>query len=169
MLASELDFASHAALSGSSGVTDKIGPNEGGTDADGRANRMRMHGGGELRLLSFASLPIEFITYLRQTFSADGLLAHLALGAAGEEAEAGLLADEAQLKYKNRVGSRFDLLSNLAYPSFLHVLPDAAVDGLALELGLGQRRPDVRHLVQSQVQRLHGVSVAGRGQLGGRV
>ena len=67
--------------------------------------------------------------------SADHLLAHLALLSPGEYSELGGHADEADL-------------------SPLHPLPHLPVQGEALQLGLGQHRPDVRHLVQLQVQRL---------------
>ena len=43
------------------------------------------------------------------------------------------------------------------YPSVFNVLADSVVN--ALQLGLGQRRPDVRHLVQTEVQRLHTVAL----------
>ena len=43
----------------------------------------------------------------------------------------------------------------IPHPSMFNVLAARVVN--ALQLGLCQRRPDVRHLIQPQVQRLHPV------------
>ena len=98
--------------------------------------------------------------YLGLALPADRLLAHLALGAAREDAEPRLLAEETQLQGKVFLGSEVAwlALAFFPYPGVLDVLPDFGVVD-ALQLGLGQRRADVRHLVQPEVERLHPVAL----------